>query len=254
MKKWAAAAVVSALLLLQASGTLAAEPEHPADSLKTESTVMPAELMDKSLAGTVPPDISAGEWKEVTGDVFKKDVLPKHVSYHPLDEKGGSGILLYSHKGKSAEMLVSAITPGNVIVKKGMEGFFLSGDRMTLESSRMLAEYNQSLYGMEDKLNGFFLETIKALRTDEAPIPYDFVNVSVAKLHRGHVISLDPRIFSSEFRMTVIVDGYMIPVYTKQYLYKNNGQPEIMVIMARDSDNRLAAETGDGIVKKLAAK
>jgi hypothetical protein len=246
MKKWIA---VPCLIWALGAGTAMA-----ADVPAVPPSAAEAVEQDKEDARAIGPlDLNMADWYEQAGYLLTEDRLPDNTTFHSLmGTKSSGGLLAINKDGKTVTACVSILSPASDRTRMFMQGFFMPGDQMSIASSLEVMAFNRRLYRMEADANMMFLNTIKKFRTPETPIPYDLVTLSVNRIHPAAAMSLSPRIYDSDFRSIFVVDGFMIPVYSRLYLFKQGGEARLMILGSWDSDHELVKDTGDKIVKKLA--
>ena len=151
---------------------------------------------------------------------------------------------------KSARQLIPVLcieTPDIAIVlcTTGCRSIRLSG-----KSVSELYGCNVALLGMENVLNGMFLEMAK--RINEKPetdpkIPFNMLGVSFLNVEQIHRAQDRPRIYTSGVRAVFFIDGFAVPVYGKGYVMKYGDKYRLFSVLTTDSANEMVIKASFGI-------
>ena len=122
--------------------------------------------------------------------------------------------------------------------------------RLSGKSVSELYGCNVALLGMENVLNGMFLEMAK--RINEKPetdpkIPFNMLGVSFLNVEQIHRAQDRPRIYTSGVRAVFFIDGFAVPVYGKGYVMKYGDKYRLFSVLTTDSANEMVKKAADRI-------
>ena len=182
--------------------------------------------------------------------VMQNASLPRHVSFHPMGRAESSqGTLLISQKGRQTAALVFMMD--SLADDPALGGFF-AADTMPQVSQNILTFYGRMQMVAGDIINASLLHGVEAVRDEDFPLPYDFAAVDVNQIHGPSLMSQKPRIYAADMRMVVSINGMLLPVHIRQYLFRSQAHIHFMTVICRDSEFKLVREKSDRLVRNMA--
>ena len=180
---------------------------------------------------------------------FQKVKLPKNTDFTPLRKDGKFGLLTVTEEGNSVPAFVMNCEFAPVVGKEAMKDAF-DAPRLSGKSVSELYGCNVALLGMENVLNGMFLEMAK--RINEKPetdpkIPFNMLGVSFLNVEQIHRAQDRPRIYTSGVRAVFFIDGFAVPVYGKGYVMKYGDKYCLFSVLTMDSANEMVKKAADRI-------
>ena len=180
---------------------------------------------------------------------FQKVKLPKNTDFTPLGKDGKFGLLTVTEEGNNVPAFVMNCEFAPVVGKEAMKDAF-DAPHLSGKSVSELYGCNVALLGMENVLNGMFLEMAK--RINEKPetdpkIPFNMLGVSFLNVEQIHRAQDRPRIYTSAVRAVFFIDGFAVPVYGKGYVMKYGDKYRLFSVLTTDSVNEMVKKAADRI-------
>lgn len=176
--------------------------------------------------------------------------LPKNITFTPFDGNEKFGLLTVTEKGISVPAFVLQCEFVPAVGKEAMKDVF-DAPYLSPKSVVELYGYNLALLGMENVLNGMFLEMAK--RINENPktnpkIPFNMLEVDFLNVEQIHRAQDHPRIYTSGVRTVFFIDGFAVPLYGKGYIMKYGDKYRFFSILTTDSANEMMKKAADQIM------
>ena len=180
---------------------------------------------------------------------FQKVKLPKNTDFTPLGKDGKFGLLTVTEEGNNVPAFVMNCEFAPVVGKEAMKDAF-DAPHLSGKSVSELYGCNVALLGMENVLNGMFLEMAK--RINEKPetdpkIPFNMLGVSFLNVEQIQRAQDRPRIYTSAVRAVFFIDGFAVPVYGKGYVMKYGDKYRLFSVLTTDSANEMVKKAADRI-------
>ncbi len=112
--------------------------------------------------------------------------------------------------------------------------------------------FNAMLGNAGSAVNGKILDLIAQVRKEmKDPIPYSFAHVELRSIEPLHAMKEKRLVYTAGTRVLLYVDGWIVPVYLKSYLYEEGQAYHLITVIANDSVKDAARAAGDRLVETL---
>ena len=250
-KLWLTALLAAGALSFPAAAEEAAPAAAPAETLSVVSD-------DLDAAASVGV-IGAADLRPLPA--MKLSDTMEYVPFQLTDEKGKEipipfGQLRIREGGILETAGVVCVTlPDDQELSAALSGLFDKEDGPTAEGVMKIGLFNMMLGKAEPMMNAFLLEQIGKLReTSGEPVPYSIAHIELRSTEALRAMQREPLIYTTGTRALIYADGWIIPVYLKAYLFKEDGAYRAALLFTNDSEKDAAQRAGDLLMKRLAAE
>ena len=151
--------------------------------------------------------------------------------------------------------VVCVTLPENQETSAALSGLFGGKSGPSAEGMMKIGVFNMMLEKAEPMMNAFLLEQIGKLReTSGEPVPYSIAHIELRSTEALRAMQTEPLIYTTGTRALIYADGWIIPVYLKAYLFKEDGAYRAALLFTNDSEKDAAQRAGDLLMKRLAAE
>lgn len=249
-KLWLTALLLSGTLISPAAAA-ETEPSSPVGAV----SVLSDDLGAAASAGVI------GENDFRPLPAMKLSGTMDYVPFQLTDEKGKEipipfGQLRICEGGILETAGVVCVTlPENQETSAALSGLFGGKSGPSAEGMMKIGVFNMMLEKAEPMMNAFLLEQIGKLReTSGEPVPYSIAHIELRSTEALRAIQTEPLIYTTGTRALIYADGWIIPVYLKAYLFKEDGAYRAALLFTNDSEKDAAQRAGDLLMKRLAAE
>lgn len=217
----------------------------------------------KGLAVTDAADAFAVNLSRMGGFLTDRD-LGGGVSYHGLSpawpdgEERPAGPMPFGQLQIRQNGLVMTADVVNISIPKNEGALAASlfrkdeNGNVSPEGQAQVALFNAMLGSAGPVINGKILDVIAQVRKEmKDPIPYSFAHVELRSVEALHSMTGERLVYTAGTRVLLYVDGWILPVYLKGYLYEEGNTYRLIAVIANDSVKDAARAAGDRLMEKL---
>ncbi len=214
-------------------------------------------------AVTDAADVLAGSLSRMGGFLTDQD-LGGGMSYHSLTpawpdgEERPAGPMPFGQLQIRQNGLVMTADVVNISIPKNEGALAASlfrkdeNGNVSPEGQAQVALFNAMLANAGPVINGKILDIIAQVRREmKDPIPYSFAHVELRSIEPLHAMKGTRLVYTAGTRVLLYVDGWIVPVYLKSYLYEEGNTYRLITVIANDSVKDAARAAGDRLVETL---
>jgi hypothetical protein len=176
------------------------------------------------------------------------DKLSKSMHYQPLsdfsewkhDALGKRAGILTVKKGKTgAAAFLYQVEMNNPSAQEVFHDLF-DEKIIPAPAIQKLFFFNAALMRAEPMLNDLFLEGTENARQSGIPISYSFITVDFGeKIEQLHRLDGKPILYTFAVRPRFVIDGFVLPVYTRGCLWKHDNSYRFLLVASLDDEKDL---------------
>lgn len=217
----------------------------------------------KGTAVTDAADVLAGSLSRMGGFLTDQD-LGGGMSYHSLTpawpdgEEHPAGPMPFGQIQIRRDGILMTADVVNLSIPQNegapvAEIFETQGNGEVFPKGRaQIALFNAMLANAGPVINGKILDIIAQVRREmKDPIPYSFAHVELRSIEPLHAMKGTRLVYTAGTRVLLYVDGWIVPVYLKSYLYEEGQSYRLITVIANDSVKDAARAAGEALITEL---